>query len=511
MNGEAEAAARVAADPDDIAARLDHAAALLRAGRLGEAEGEARNAVRLGPLDARAHAVLGRAATEANRLGMGAYHYRRALELGGAGDPVLLGNLAWNLRAQGRMAEARAMYRAALAAAPGLAELWLGLARLEEEDGDFAAALAALERVPAAVGDAVLRRAVVLGRMGATAEALALLEGMTAKMPAEWLERGRLLEQLGQHRAAWEAFAQGKLLAGERSGLAYLDAAAGGLFGRLRGFFVRGRMTLLPRAPVREDVPQPLFVMGFPRSGTTLVEQMLSAHPQIGAGDELPAVAEISAVLPRMLGSPLGYPEALSELWLGDHRDDLEMLRDHYLRAARQAGAFERAGRWFTDKMPLNETHMGLICLMFPDAPLIHVVRHPLDVMVSAFGTLFTHGFFCGAALESLAVHYARVLDLVAHYTAELSPRLLTLKYEDLVLAPEPELRRVLAFVGADFDPACLAFHANGLAARTPSYAQVREPLYVRSIGRWRPYREALLPVIPVLAPAMTRLGYSSD
>ncbi len=97
----------------------------------------------------------------------------------------------------------------------------------------------------------------------------------------------------------------------------------------MRGFFVSGRLALLPRAGVRSDVPQPVFVLGFPRSGTTLVEQTLSAHPAISAGDELPLINDITNIMPRMLNSPLQYPEALAELWMGDQRDGLDNLRDY--------------------------------------------------------------------------------------------------------------------------------------------------------------------------------------
>ncbi len=100
--------------------------------------------------------------------------------------------------------------------------------------------------------------------------------------------------------------------------------------------------------------------------------------PKIAAGDELPLIHEITAIMPRMLASPLGYPEALAELWMGDQREGLDNLRDYYLQKVRQMGVLRRGAARFTDKMPLNETHLGLIALLFPEAPLIHVLRHPL-------------------------------------------------------------------------------------------------------------------------------------
>ena len=285
-----------------------------------------------------------------------------------------------------------------------------------------------------------LTRAVLLGRQRKYDEALALIDstvsGDARLGPNELLEKGRLLDQSGRYDEAWAAFAEGKRLARELSGQVYLDAAAQQQIDRLRTFFTSGRLRLIPRATVRSDAPQPIFILGFPRSGTTLVEQTLSAHPKIAAGDELPLIHEITAIMPRMLASPLGYPEALAELWMGDQREGLDNLRDYYLQKVRQMGVLRRGAARFTDKMPLNETHLGLIALLFPEAPLIHVLRHPLDIMVSAFSNAFTHGFYCASDLPTAAKHYVRVMDLVQHYRGEMTLRYLPIRYEDIVVRP---------------------------------------------------------------------------
>ena len=164
--------------------------------------------------------------------------------------------------------------------------------------------------------------------------------------------------------------------------------------------------------------------------------------------------------------------------------------------------------RWFTDKMPLNEMHLGLIGLLFPASPLVHVVRHPLDVVVSVFGNLLTHGYHCASALESIAQHMVLVADLVAHYRAEMDLRYLAVRYEDMVADQAGTVRRVLDFVGEEFDARCLAFHENTRYARTASYAQVSERLYDRSMFRYLNYLPELEPVIPILMPLIERLGY---
>jgi Sulfotransferase family len=166
---------------------------------------------------------------------------------------------------------------------------------------------------------------------------------------------------------------------------------------------------------------------------------------------------------------------------------------------------------WFTDKMPLNETQLGLIALLFPEAPLIHVIRHPLDIMVSAISNHFTHGFFCASALETAAQHYVRVMDLVHHFRSEMALRYLPIRYEEMVVDQEATVRAMLDFIGEPFDPRCLEFHENRRYARTASYAQVTEKLYDRSRFRYRNYRKHLEPAIPILQPVIDRLGYTVD
>jgi hypothetical protein len=329
--------------------------------------------------------------------------------------------------------------------------------------------------------------------------------------PNELLEKGRLLDRTGRYDEAFEAFAEGKRLCREVTGLNYLEDHARQATARLRSFFTEGRLATLPRARPRDDVAQPIFILGFPRSGTTLVEQTLSAHPRISAGDELPFVNEITEATMRVLNSPLSYPDALAELWMGDRRHGLDDLRDYYLERVRQLGIVEPEAAWFTDKMPLNETHLGLIALMFPRSPLIHVVRHPLDVVLSTFSNHLTHGFYCAYALETAARHYALTMQLVEHYRGQMTLRYLPVRYEDIVDEQEPAIRRMLDFVGEEFDERCLAFHENRRYARTASYAQVTERLYDRSRYRYRHYRKQLEPAAEILAPLIERMGYPVD
>ncbi len=508
----------VGLDPNDLAATQELALLLFNNGALAEAEHHARNAVRLAPTDPQSHNLMGMIMTEANRPQVGEHHYRRVLALLDRPNAILLANLAWNLKNQGRLAEARKLYEQSVRLDPEVLQTLLGYARLEETDRDFARAaelLDAAERVAPGNASVLLARAVLFGRTKSLDQAVATLDAIADQRqdgslsPLEWTEKGQLLDRMGRPEEAFAAWTEGKRRLRELSGQSYREADAGAQAHRLKGFFAAPRLKLLPRAGPRADQPQPIFILGFPRSGTTMVEQTLSAHPRIAAGDELPIISDLTQLIPRMLGSPLDYPEALAELWFGDQAEGLDNLRDYYLQRARQLGALRKGTSWFTDKMPLNETHLGLIALLFPEAPLIHVLRHPLDVVLSVFSNHLTHGFYCAYALDSIARHYLLTLDLVEHYRTEMALRYHAVRYEDIVADQEKHVRQMLGFIGASFDRRCLDFHENRRYARTASYAQVTEKLYDRSRYRYRAYLKELAPVIPLLEPAIARLGYA--
>jgi tetratricopeptide (TPR) repeat protein len=507
----------VTLDPNNLWGLNELALRLRNKGALAEAEVHARNAIRVGPENAQAHNLMGMILTEINRPSIGEYHYRRVLELLQKPDASVLANLAWNLKNQGRMSEARVLFEKSLVLAPDAIQPLLGWARLEEADRNFEACALLLDRAEKVAPNnpsVNLARAVLHGRMREPKKALAVLDKMATDSaagtlgPEEFLEKGRLLDQMGRYRQAFTAFTEGKRRTREQSGKSYMANHATQLASRARDFFNANRLATLPRASVRSDVAQPIFILGFPRSGTTLVEQTLSAHPRISAADELPFIHEIADSLSRLLNSPLSYPEALCELWFGDRRHELDNLRDYYLQRVYQLDILEDGAAWFTDKMPLNETHLGLIGLLFPQAPLIHLLRHPLDVILSVFSNQLTHGFYCSYELETAARHYVLTMDLVEHYRGQMLLRYLPIRYEDIVDSQETSVRRMLDFINEPFDARCLNFQENKRYARTASYAQVTEKLYDRSRFRYRHYLDDLESVIPILEPVITRLGY---
>jgi len=515
---EALLARIVQIEPDNPDPALALAHRLAQRGAFHAAEPYARSGARGAPNDPKAHALLGRVLSETHRPQLAEPSFRRALTLSPKPSPALIADFAWSLRNQGRIAEARGMFEQAHALDPGRFNTLYAWARLEEADRRFDRAAELLdlaEQIAPGHPHVALQRAILSGRQGDNAGALAALTTLEKRADPSDIglrldiqtEKGALLDRMGRHAEAFAAFAASKQAMFDLTGQAYLGDAAAEQARRLKAVFTRQRMAALARARVRTDVPQPIFIVGFPRSGTTMIEQTLSAHPCISAGDELPIIGELVETGPALVGATLPYPEVLA----GVGREGLERLRDRYLDRAREFGAMADGADWFTDKMPLNETHLGLISLIFPASPIIHLIRHPLDVALSTFANQMTHGFYCAGDLDSIARHYLLTLDLVDHYRAEIAPNVLAIRYEDVIEDQDAKVREMLAFIGVAFDPRCLAFHENRRYARTASYAQVSEKLYARSRYRWRGYRAQLAPLIPMLTRAVRRLGYEID
>jgi Tfp pilus assembly protein PilF len=491
--------------------RDDLASLLLDTGRTDAAEQVCREAIQADPANGNAQAMLGNFLSEREDLVEGAAHLRSALTLAGP-HPQLQANLGRNLARQGRLAEAETLLRQSLVAVPDSLPALAWLAEILEQAGRFDEAsivLDAAEIVAAKQGsDVTLQRATLLSRTAAWRQALALLETETKLSGAALLQRGRLRDRAGRYDEAWQDFTAGKAALARASGRSYPHAEVARLITDLSAFFTPTNLAAMAPAPIARGVPQPIFILGFPRSGTTLAEQVIASHSLIRAGGELPFAAELSTIaVEHSDGAYPGNFPALS----GPLRTGLAtVLRDHYLARASAFGLLAPGADFFTDKMPLNELYLPLLRLAFPAAPLVSVTRHPLDVMVSAMSHDFTHGFDCGYRLEDAARHFAAMSELAAHWQDGLDIKVHALGYERFVAAQETETRALMAHLGLAVEPAQLAFHESRRFAPTPSYAQVREPLHDRSIGRWRHYASGLEPVRAALAGAMARGGYAA-
>lgn len=439
--------------------------------------------------------------------------------------PLLL-TLGNNLLEIGRYDDACRAVQAALDQEPDNMEAIIGIARLEEARNRLDDSERWTERGLARHPDdpklrlnlARLRRR--QGRMDEALEQLAvaatgkLSEGDTIQIARE---RGMILDKQKRWDEAFEAFRQASDLQRrhleQRIGRPFYDKTRhAAIFDSLRRVFTRERFAALaPYLPPPPD-PAPIFIVGFPRSGTTLLEQMLGTQAHIHAGDELQGIPLLAGhAAQQIMRSFTSYPGCLAEASEPGKQGALTALRDFYLHIAREARAVDPQRPRFTDKMPLNEENLGLIRLIFPQSPIIHVLRHPLDVILSCYFNQPSHGDNCALSLDTLAFHYRGAWDLVEHYRTQMDLRYTSVRYEDLLADPEREMRRLFDFLGEPWEPRCLEFHKSVRVPRTASYAQVNQPLYRSSQERWRPYRKHLEPIIPGLTPLLDKLRYGVD
>ena len=253
------------------------------------------------------------------------------------------------------------------------------------------------------------------------------------------------------------------------------------------------------RSDAGTSCERPVFIVGMPRSGTSLVEQILATHPAVHGGGERRDIDRIARRIWQVTGSRERYPRCAANLTL----EHAAILGQQYLESGPQPAAeLQRV----TDKLPTNFLHLGLIALLLPKARIVHCRRDPRDVALSVFAQQFAEGHVWAYAFEDIAAFYSVYQRLMAHWRAVLPKPFLELDYEELVRGPEPVCRRLLAFCGLEWDSGCLEFHRNRRVVDTASNWQVRQPLYRHSVGRWRLYAPHLPELVSSLEQAAVEL-----
>ncbi len=438
----------VASAPDRVEYHANLAAALLETGRTGDAIAAAEQALALDGADALAHATIVSAHERSHRLD-----------------------------------DALAAAERGLARAPDDDVLALGWARVQQRRGEHDAARARLETV--------LARST---RPDTTAQAAAQL--------------GEVLDRLGRFREACAAFAA--------AGRAELERPQARLFDRdllgrriamYRDGLTAAHLERFAAADLDDGLPAPAILVGFARSGTTMMEQVFAAHPDVVTSDEKPLMKSVRTELGRLFGGS-DVPGMIGRL----DREQTLALRAAYWRTVEKETGVAPGARLVLDKNPMDIVEIGLINAVFPDARVIVAIRDPRDVCRSCFMQSFTlnEAMINFLSLERTVELYAQTMDLWLHLRPMLTLRVLEVRYEDAARDLEPTARKMLDFFGLDWNEAVLSFHdkARRRVISTPSAAQVIEPAHDRSIGRWRSYAEEFAPYLERLQPFVEAFGY---
>ncbi len=460
---------------------------LVDQGRSGEAMVHLECALALQPGNPDIHNNLGVALMAQGKLTEAIAHYQRALALN-ASHSNAHANLGTALAEQGRNAEALAHLETALELNPNHVEAHNTLGNLYKHQGQFGDALAHFDRAIALrpdYGQAYLNRSEIKsyrpGDPEVTAmETLAGGQGLsTPKAVNLHFALAKALEDCGEYARAFEHMHRGNTL---KRGLVHYDEGdAQEFFRRTAAAFDRGLIGRLQG--LGDPSAAPIFVLGMPRSGSSLIEQILASHRQVyGAGE----LGDFEATV----RSALAYPEGAAAL-------DEAMLRKIGAGYLARLPAIPDDKTQIVDKLPGNYLYLGLIRLALPNARIIHTVRNPIDTCLSCYSKLFTFGHHYTYDLRELGRFYRAYTELMAHWRAVLpADSMLDVSYEDVVEDLEGQARRIIEYCGLPWDDNCLNFDKNDRAVKTASSVQVRRPLFRTSMERWRRYQDGLGPLI---------------
>jgi tetratricopeptide (TPR) repeat protein len=397
------------------------------------------------------------------------------------------------LRLDGRTQEAIVLMEELVAECPGDVQAWLILGNTLREVGQQARAIAsfrcALDAQPA-FGEAYWSLANLKTFRFADSDVAAMRLQLARQAPGSkpihlQFALGKALEDAGEFAESFEHYSRGA--AQQRAKISYDPGATSEYVQRSKSAYTAGFFAGRPGGSERRD---PIFIVGLPRSGSTLLEQILASHSQVEGTRELPDVPAI--VMDLFTGQNPGtaeYPESLAALG----NAEIEALAQRYLARTgiRRPHRLPR----FVDKMLGNFSHVGLIHLMFPHAAIIDARRHPLGSGFACYKQLFAQGMNFSYDLGEMGRYYRDYCDLMAHIDTVLPGRVHRVHYELLVTDPESELRRLLDYCGLPFEDECLRFYDNPRAVQTISSEQVRQPIYSGAVEQWRHYEPWLGPL----------------
>ena len=433
---------------------------LRRLGRLFEAEAHLVRATELKPEFAVAHFNLGVLLQDRGEPERAIAEYRQALAY--RPDYIeALNNLGSSLRLQGFVDEARATFERILALRPTQIEAHCNLAQYktyQAGDPHIEHLLSQQHRLPALPAEGQVRY---------------------------WFTVGKMLEDVGRHDDSFAAYAAGNRA--KHAMTPWDEGAHLALQRRIVASFTRERLARAP-AVAPEAGPTPIFVLGMPRSGTSLLEQVLATLPHVHGAGEITWLAETLQEASEASGDPdFRFPETLA----GYPDAELQRIGRRYVERLRELAP---NATHVVDKLPDNFMHIGLIHLMLPGARIVHSMRDPMDSCFSCFSRLFTgNNLGYTYSLGAVARYWVSYHEIMQHWHAALPPgRVLDVAYETMVSDFENQARRLVDYLGLPWDERCLGFHDNRRIVRTASVAQVRKPIYRTSVARWKHYEKHL-------------------
>lgn len=514
----------VALVPDYVDAHYNLAQAYMHQQRLEQAVAAYRQVIRLRPDHADAHNSLGLALEALGHHDEALECYRKALRIqptnaeacnnlgaalrliGGIDEAVecfrqalrhrpdfVLAclNLGFALQQIGRIDEAREAFDRARALNPDNPDVIFGMAAVHEKKGEFEQAYSLLRPFLDA-GTENIQLALVYGRVARhvdqQSKAIAMIErhlenvGSGPVAQPLHFQLGKLYDATKEYDQAFSHFHRANSLVPIRRDpeehLRMMDA-----------IMAQFTPEFIERAPRTKNLSErPIFIVGMPRSGTSLTEQILASHPSVYGAGELNEMGKIVQMFQGMLGSALPYPQCLDKL----DQKVLDIATERYLSKLEKLSPDAAC---VTDKMPHNFKHLGLIALMFPGAHIIHCRRDPLDTCLSIFTLEFNAVHSYATDLRHLGEHYRKYRQIMDHWKHVLPIPIFEMQYEELTADPERVIRELVAFCGLEWDDRCLHFHETKRVVNTFSYDQVRRPIYKKSVARWKRYERHLGPL----------------
>ena len=457
-------------EPNNVRVHMDYIQALRKRQKFGPALEQARQLLETSPENPQFQSIY---AIECMQTG----DYDQALSLFDQvleripGDPITLTSKGHAYKTCGRYDEAVASYRGALASKPQHGEAWYSLSNLKVysfSDGE-------------------------LERMHAQASSDGLPHADRVHLN---FALGKAYEDRDDFETSFRFYEQGN-----RSKKAASSYDADKMTEELRAQQRVCTAEMLARgATAGHSAGDPIFVVGLPRAGSTLLEQILSSHSRVEGTLELPNILSYSQQLRRRgrSGPEPGYPEILAVL----SDEELNQFGRQYIDDTR---IHRHGAPFFVDKMPNNFRHIGLIHLILPNAKIIDARRHPMACGFSGYKQLFAEGQQFTYDLADLGQYYRDYVELMDHWDAVLPGKVLRVQYEDVVGDLETQVRRILDHCGLEFEPECLSFYRTERAVRTPSSEQVRQPIFQSGLDYWRNYESWLDPLKGALGEDVRR------